>query len=139
MFLKKKIGASNPSAAGNHRGHRPGQFRRVSGGREREVGVGFDVVVGTTGLAATGADAERLVDDALDGAGATAAFGAAAEAAVKLLCIARKDICRGHGVADVVVAKDMAGTYDHLGQQTIRLRSNRYWSARGDAKGKAAF
>ena len=69
--------------------------------------------VRAAGLAGLGAGAERLVDDALDGAGATAAFGAAAEAAIKLLGVARKDICRTHGVADVVIAEDVAGTDNH--------------------------
>ena len=59
------------------------------------------------------AGAERLFDDVLDGAGAAAALGAAAEAALDLLGAARKDICRTHGVADVVIAEDVAGTDNH--------------------------
>ena len=71
------------------------------------------MAVRAAGLAGPGAGAERLVDDALDGACATAAFGAATEAAIKLLGVARKDICRTHGVADVVIAEDVAGTDNH--------------------------
>ena len=49
--------------------------------------------VGASGTAGLGAGAERLVDDGLDGARATAAFGAAAEAAIDLLGISGKVFC----------------------------------------------
>jgi hypothetical protein len=112
MFLRKMTGANNPSTARNH-GASTRSIQGVSGRREGEVGVVFDVAVGTAGPAGLGARAERLVDDALDGAGATTAFGAATEAAIELLGVARKDICRTHGVADVVIAEDVTGTNNH--------------------------
>ena len=59
------------------------------------------------------AGAKRLVDDALDGAGAAAAFGTATEATIELLGIARKVVGGIHGVADVVVAQHIAGTHNH--------------------------
>jgi len=69
--------------------------------------------VRATGATDPGAGAERILDDGLDGARAAAAFGAAAEAAVKLLGAAGK-ILRGlDGTADIVVADDVAGTDDH--------------------------
>ena len=71
------------------------------------------MVVGTAGLAGPGAGAERLIDDALDGARATAAFGAATEAAVKLLGATRKALGGFHGVADVVITQHVAGTDNH--------------------------
>ena len=111
-FLRKITGASNPLRRGKPQGA-SGQFGGVSGGREGETWVVFHMAVGTAGLAGLGAGTEGLVDDALDGAGATAAFGAATEAAIELLGVARKDICRTHGVADVVIAEDVAGTNNH--------------------------
>jgi hypothetical protein len=65
---------------------------------------------GTAGL---GASTERLFDDILDGARASATFGAATEATIELLGIARKVFCGADGIADVVVAKDVAGTNNH--------------------------
>jgi hypothetical protein len=119
MFLRKITGGKQPSAAGNHRA--ADQFRRVSGGREGEISfrlgmslsMSMSMSMRAAGLAGVGAGSERLIDNALDGAGATAAFGAAAETAIKLLGVTRKNICRTHGVADVVVAEDVAGTDNH--------------------------
>ena len=71
------------------------------------------VAVRAAGLAGKRAGAERLVDDALDGARATAAFGTATKAAVNLLGVARKVVCGIHGVTHVVVAQHVAGTDDH--------------------------
>src|ERR1700685_284153 len=113
MFLRKMTGASKPSAAANHRGHEAGQFTGVSGGREGEIGVGFKVTVRAACLTGRSASAERLVDDAHEGARAAAAFGAAAEATIELLGAARKDVGRVHGVADVVIGQHVAGTDNH--------------------------
>jgi len=89
----------------------------MSGSRESEFGSGREfscgMAVRATGLAGQGAGAQRFVDDALDGAGATAAFSVATKAAIDLLGVARKVVRRIHGVADVVIAKDVAGTDDH--------------------------
>jgi hypothetical protein len=86
------------------------EIKRVfgfSGSREREfdVGVGIRIrlAVRATGAAGHGASAKRLIDDGLDGARATAAFGAAAEAAIDLLGITRQIFRRGNGAADIVV------------------------------------
>jgi hypothetical protein len=67
-----------------------------------------------------GAGTERLVDDGLDSARAPAAFGAAAEAAINLLGIAGKVFGSIDGVADIVVAKDVAGTNNHETGKTLR-------------------
>ena len=64
-------------------------------------------------MASPGAGAERIIDNRFDRARASAAFGAAAEAAVDLLWIARK-VFRGiDGGADIVVAKDVTRTNNH--------------------------
>jgi hypothetical protein len=70
------------------------------------------------------AGAERLVDDPLDCARATAACCAAAKAAVDILRTARKFACRADGVPNIVVADDVAGTDDH-GTRGIFRRDNR--------------
>ena len=64
-------------------------------------------------LAFARAGAERLVDDRLDRARATAACGAAAKATINLLGVARKFIRGADGVANILVADDVAGTDDH--------------------------
>src|SRR3954451_21330500 len=55
---------------------------------------------------------ERLVHDLADGAGAAAALGAAAEAAVNLPGRARPRLRRDDG-ADIVVAENVAGADNH--------------------------
>jgi len=105
------------------------------------------VAVGAAGAASLGAGAERLVDNGLDGTSATAAFGTAAEAAIDLLGIARHG--RVDGIADIMVAEDVAGTDDHecggpIGDAlAVMLCSDpwplRYSSAALDAKGKTAL
>ena len=69
--------------------------------------------VRTARAAGLGTGTERLVDDGLDGARAPAAFGAAAEATINLLRIARQFPGGDHGIADIVVAEDVTGTNDH--------------------------
>ena len=71
------------------------------------------MAVRTAGAAGLGAGAERLVNDGLDGTRASPAFGAAAEATINLLRIARQFPCGDHGIADIVVAKDVTGTNNH--------------------------
>jgi hypothetical protein len=90
---------------------------QISGSRERELAVNMRLrgcmavrASGTTGL---GAGAKRLVDDGLDGARATPALGAAAEAPIDLLGIAGKVFCGIDGATDIVVADDIAGTNNH--------------------------
>ena len=77
-------------------------------------------VVRASGMAGLGAGAERLIDDGLDGARAAAALGTAAETAVDLLCIAWKVFRGADGVADIVVAEDVTGTYDHGNGRALR-------------------
>jgi hypothetical protein len=93
------------------------EFSGFSGGGERKFGVEMRfhtaLAVRASGTAGLGAGAQRLVDDGFDGARAPAAFGAAAEAAVNLLGIARKSIRGADSTADIVVAEDVAGTDNH--------------------------
>jgi len=90
-------------------------FGGVSGRREGVfdllIGLGFRGAV-LRAIGATGFGA-RFVNDGLDGAGAAAAFGAAAEAAIDFLGASRKARGSIHGIADVMVAQDVAGTNDH--------------------------
>jgi hypothetical protein len=67
----------------------------------------------TPGTAGRGASAQSLVDDGLEGARASAAFGATTETAVNLLGATREIIRGADGVADIVVSEDVAGTDNH--------------------------
>jgi hypothetical protein len=64
-------------------------------------------------MAGLGASTESLVNDGFDGARASATFGAATEAAIDLLGIARKVFRSVDGTTDIVVAEDVAGTNNH--------------------------
>ena len=74
---------------------------------------GHGVAVRAARAARLGARAQRFVDNGLDGARTASAFGAAAEASIDLLGIARH--ARGclDGIANIMVAEDVAGTDDH--------------------------
>ena len=80
------------------------------------------MTVRTAGAAGLGAGAERLVDDGLDGPRATSALGAATEAAIELLGVAGKVLVLRtlDDTTDIVVAKHVAGTNDHLNMQARR-------------------
>src|SRR6266536_3172468 len=54
-----------------------------------------------------------IFDDGLQGARAASTLGAAAEAAIHLLRAARKVQSSVHGIANIMVAEDVAGTDDH--------------------------
>ena len=69
--------------------------------------------VRAAGAAGLGAGAERLLDNALDGARAAAALGTAAETAIDLLGIPGKVFRAIDRTADIVVGQDVAGTNDH--------------------------
>ena len=71
------------------------------------------MAVRTAGAAGRGAGAQRLIDDGLDRACATAAFGAASKTSVNLLGVAAKLLRTLDGTADVVVAKHVTGTDNH--------------------------
>ena len=95
------------------------EFQEFSGSREGELSVAkfFMAVVsmavrtaGTTGL---GAGPKGIFDDGLKGARAASTLGAAAEAAIELLGIARQVPGRVNGAADIIVAQDVTGTDDH--------------------------
>jgi hypothetical protein len=71
------------------------------------------MAMGTAQAAGLGAGAKRFVDDGLDGACAAPTFGAAAETAIDLLRMARQITGGADGIADIMVAEDVAGTDDH--------------------------
>ena len=124
-----------------------------SGNGERELDkdgrVGPGLAVRAARTAGFGASAKRLVDDGLDGARAPAAFGAAAEATIDLLGIARQIFRCVDGATDIVVRDDVAGTDNHEddgptgdAKPSIGAKpsiSMKYSRPRSDAKGKTAF
>ena len=119
-------------------------FRVLGSGFEREyrVDVRFrrGLAMRTSGTAGLGASAQSLLNDALDGAGAPATFGAAAEAAIELLGIARKIVGGAHGIADIMVGQDVAGANDHgVGRGTSTGYAHRYGRPQPIAKGKQQF
>jgi hypothetical protein len=67
----------------------------------------------TSRAAGLGAGAERFVHNLLDGPGASAALGAAAQTPIDLPRRARRHLRHVHGVTHVVVGEDVAGTNDH--------------------------
>ena len=67
----------------------------------------------TPGTAGLGAGPQSLVDNGLEGARASAALGATTETAIDLLGATGKIIRSADGVADIVVAEDVAGTNNH--------------------------
>lgn len=75
--------------------------------------------VRASGAAGLGAGTEGVINDGLDGTRASAALGAAAEAAVDLLGIARELFRRVDRVTDIVVAEDVAGTNNHENGQVL--------------------
>jgi hypothetical protein len=96
--------------------------------------------VRAAGAAGLGAGTESLINDVLDGAGASATFGAAAEATINLLGITRKIFSGPDGVADIVVAEDVAGTNNHKGGGLIcDAEASRYLRPQRDAKEKPLF
>jgi hypothetical protein len=91
-------------------------------------------------MAGLGASTESLLNDGFDSAGASATFGAATEAAIDLLGIARKVFRDVDGATDIVVAEDVAGTNNHIDGGLIGdAKPSRYLRPRRDAKGKTVF
>lgn len=78
------------------------------------------LAVRATAAAGLCAGPQRLIDDGLDRARATAALGAASEASIDLLGVAGKMLRAFDGTADIVVAKHVARTDDHLKRQAHR-------------------
>ena len=120
---------SNPPA--ETAGEGQAQYLKVSGSSfEGELAVRARVrirqvrdrlaAVRASGAAGLGARTESVVNDGLDGARASSTFGAATEAAVDLLGIARNGFRCVDGVADIVVAEDVTGTNNHENAQVLR-------------------
>jgi hypothetical protein len=78
-----------------------------------DVGIFRDLAMRAAGTAGLGASAQSLVDNGLESARASAAFGATTETAIDLLGATGKIIRSADGVADIVVAEDVAGTNNH--------------------------
>jgi hypothetical protein len=93
----------------------------------------------TAGAAFLGAGAERFVDDGLDRARAAAALGAATEAPINLLGISRQVRSRTHGIPDIVVAEDVAGTDDHGNENNPRDATSSIWKSAARCKRKSCI
>jgi len=108
---RNRLGTEDFSQAWRDSAGSESEFRR------RRYFVGRFVVrraaMRATGAAFLGAGAERFIDDRLDRTRATSTLGAAAEASVNLLGIPRKIRSCTHGIPDIVVGQDVAGTDDH--------------------------
>ncbi len=72
------------------------------------------MAVRASGTAGLGTGAEGFLDDGLEGAGAAATFSTAAEAAIDLLGVTGQILRAVDGAADIMVAKDVAGTNNHI-------------------------
>src|SRR5262245_6807605 len=98
------------------------------------------MTVRATSAAGACTGTERFVDDGLDGARATAAFGAAAEATIDLLGVTNGVVGISEGGADVVVAEDVTGTNNHGKRRSPSvMRHHRYLRGPSDAKGKTGI
>jgi hypothetical protein len=100
-------------------------YFEVSGSRfeselANDVPMRHGLAVRASRVASLGASSKSLIDDGLDGARASATFGAATETAINLLGIARKEFRGTDGAADIVVAKDVAGTNNHESRNALR-------------------
>ena len=115
-LLSHLRGERNPCTGRKGKVVRSRPIQGFSGGRERELGVldmVFGVAVRTAGTTGLGAGPKGIFDDGLQGARAASTLGAAAEAAIHLLRAARKVQSSVHGIANIMVAEDVAGTDDH--------------------------
>jgi hypothetical protein len=108
---KKAVGTAE--IRGNSTGFSAGREREGRGSFLRGLVVGGVAAVRAAGTAFLGAGAEGFIDDGLDRARATAAFGAAAEATINLFWIPRQVRRCAYGTTDIVVAQNVAGTDDH--------------------------
>lgn len=117
MFLNQKAHKDKPS----QRGPNPQETREkeASGGRfnRQEIVLLMGVSVRMIGVRATRAASlhtrpKSFGHDLLDGARATSALGAAAQAVVNLSSGARK-VFAGHRASYVVIGDDVAGTNNH--------------------------
>jgi hypothetical protein len=96
------------------------------------------MIVRATRAASLGTGAQRFIDDRLDGAGATPAFGAATKAAIDLLGVTQSVVGISDSGTDIAIAEDVAGTHDHGKRRGPSvMRQHRYLRARPDAKGKS--
>src|SRR4051794_11273518 len=91
---------------------------RNSGGGERELGCG-SLAMRTTCAAGSGAGAERLIHDFLDGACTSPALGAAAQTSIHLSGRPRRYLRNAHDTTYVTVTQDVAGTNDHGGESSL--------------------
>ena len=93
-----------------------------------------------SGMAGLGASPESVVNDRFDGAGTSATFSAATEAAIELLGIAWKVFRGVDGIADIVVAEDVAGTNNHkYGGPSVMLNPSGIDGRSGMQKKKPSF
>ena len=118
MLLNQNVDWSNPLPCRTGRTNDDiARSLQNSGSSERELGVGLRLDLGlavrASGAAGLGASTQGLVNDGLQGARASAAFSAAAEAAIDLLGASGEVLRIIDRVADIVVADKITGTNNH--------------------------
>ena len=92
-------------------------------GRERELVsrlFGAVQVVPASGVTGLRTGSQRIVDDGLDRPRTTAAFRTAAQAVIDMLGVPQHIVSSIDGIADIVVAKDVAGTNNHENAKDLR-------------------
>ena len=100
----------------------------------RRLGINSGLLRGAA-VAGRGSGIQRLIHDPADGAGTTAALGAATQTAINLTGRARR--LRLDGGANIVIAQDVARTDDH--RPMVPDGDNRYLQGSRDAKKKRDF
>jgi len=71
------------------------------------------LIVPASRLTGVRAGSQRIIDDGLDRPRTTAAFRTAAQAVIDMLGVPQHIVSGIDGIADIVVAEDVAGTNDH--------------------------
>jgi hypothetical protein len=110
-----KARATLPPKRRNHKNQWILRISDRSGERKLAVGMFIfrEPAMWASGAARLRASPQGLVDNGLEGARASAAFGATTETAINLLGATRQIIGSADSVADIIVAEDVAGTNNH--------------------------
>ena len=78
------------------------------------------MIVPASRLTGVRAGSQRIIDDGLDRPRTTAAFRTAAQAVIDMLGVPQHIVSSIDGIADIVVAKDVAGTNNHENAKDLR-------------------
>ena len=100
-----------------------GGFQEVLVGRECELEGGLfgtALIVPASRLTGVRAGSQCIINDGLDRSRTTAAFGTAAQAVIDMLGAPQHVVSGIDGIADIVVAEDVAGTNNHENAKDLR-------------------